>query len=164
MTLAAILEQAGFVPAVPAMSRSIGTPESKAQCLAPIVPAVPAQEREGGTVPAARLLSIADAEMIDPELVHRLPADVVEICTGLAKETLRAYLRALRDTALRERGNVPGDETAAALCRHCGPIWLHPAVARVVPVVDGWPRVLGCPWCHVRNREVVPHPKANNGE
>jgi hypothetical protein len=53
---------------------------------------------------------------------------------------------------------VPPDETAAAICQHCGPIWLHPAVGSVAPVVDGWPRVLGCPWCHVKNRDALPRP------
>jgi hypothetical protein len=121
------------------------------------------------TIPASdsirtRLLSIADAECIDPSLIRRLPDADLDACERLPIETLRAYIRALRASDLRERGKVPGDETAAALCRHCGPIWLHPAVVSVAPIVDGWARVLGCPWCHVRNRRAIPRPLVTCGE
>src|SRR5450631_3063583 len=103
-----------------------------------------------------RLLALADAECVDSVLVHRLPdADLFE-CHGLPSETLRAYVRALGDSELREHGKVPADETAHALCRSCGPVWLNPQVVAVATVVDGWPRVLGCPWCHVRNRVAIP--------
>jgi hypothetical protein len=106
-----------------------------------------------------RLLALADVELIDPAIVHALCAPDVGACAGGADDFLRAYLRALRDTDLRERGKVPEDETASALCRHCGSVWLHPAVAACAPVVNGWPRVLGCPWCHVENRRAIPRPR-----
>jgi len=28
----------------------------------------------------------------------------------------------------------------------------------MAPIVDGWARVLGCPWCHVKNRKPLPRP------
>jgi len=62
----------------------------------------------------------------------------------------QAYQLALEASAQRMRGVVPACETARALCAHCGPVWVHPNVAAVAPVVNGWARLLGCPWCHVR--------------
>src|SRR5699024_7358710 len=64
------------------------------------------------------------------------------------------------DTADREAGRLPASYTAKALCRHCGPVWLAPGVAAVLPMVDGWPRALGCPWCHVTPPEgmCIPRP------
>jgi hypothetical protein len=106
----------------------------------------------------ARLLALADVEVTDADHVHRLTtADLAE-CAGLPDAMLLAYVRALADADLRERGKCPPDETERALCRHCGPIWTAPEVASAAPVVDGWPRVLGCPWCHVRNRRAIPRP------
>ncbi len=104
------------------------------------------------------LLTLAGAEGIAPDLIHALDGADVEACAGLADETLRAYVRALADADLRERGQRPADETAPALCRACGPVWLAPEVASAAPIVAGWPRVLGCPWCHVRNRDAIPRP------
>ena len=102
------------------------------------------------------LLALADAELIDAGLVHKLPDADVSDCAGLPDETLRSYVHALRDTDLRERGKRPSDETAPALCRSCGPIWVHPSVAAAAPVVGAWAHVLGCPWCHVRNCQAIP--------
>lgn len=110
------------------------------------------------------LRDIAAAEGMDRALVNRLtPADVAA-CHGLPHDTLCAYVAALRDAALREQGKAPADETAAALCRHCGPVFVHPSVARVAPFVAGWSRLLGCAWCHVRNRTTLPRPPVKCGE
>lgn len=111
-----------------------------------------------------KLERVADADQIDPRLVRDLHDDDVSACAGLPDETLIAYVRSLHDTDLRERGKVPADETAVALCRSCGPVWVHPNVASVAPVVDGWARLLGCGWCHLRNRQLVPHPPVACGE
>ncbi len=100
----------------------------------------------------AHLIEAATAECADPELVQRLTAADVTNCDGLPAATLR------------ERGKRPADETAAALCRSCGPVWLHPAVAAVAPTIDDWPRVLGCPWCHVANGRAMPRPLVHCGE
>jgi hypothetical protein len=167
MTLAAILEQAGFVPTVPKSSQTMGTPESKVQSHVPTVPIVPTQKHEGETETAAiraRLLILAAADVLDADLVHALPEVDVLDCAGLPDETLRATLRGFRDDDLRERGKCPADETAPVLCPHCGPVWFAPEVAAVLPVVWGWPRVLGCPWCHVRNRQAIPRPSVACGE
>jgi hypothetical protein len=114
-----------------------------------------------GTPIRAQLYAIARAEFIDARLIDRItPADLAE-CDGCSLDTLRAYVRALHATEQRERGRKPEAETAVVFCRSCGPVWLSPEVARVAPAVDGWPRVLGCPWCHVRNRKAIPRPPVN---
>ena len=120
----------------------------------------------------ARLLTLADDEGIDPALVQGLPeselaatAEQVAACDhGDCRNILSAYVRALADSDLRRRGKVPADETAMALCRGCGPVWVHPAVADAAPVIDGWPRLLGCQWCVVRHAGLyVPRPQAACG-
>ena len=103
-------------------------------------------------------MTIADSEGMESTLIRSLPGEDVVACENLSDEVLRAYLRALSESELRKQGAVPADETAIALCRHCGPIWTHPQVAAIAPKVDGIPYVLGCPWCHVPDRSVVPHP------
>lgn len=106
-----------------------------------------------------RLVTLAATDGADPSLVRALPAVDVDACAALSDDTLRAYVCALKDSGLRERGIRPDDETAPAHCRRCGLVWLHPAIAAIAPVVNGWPRVLGCPWCHVTNRQTIPRPK-----
>jgi len=126
----------------------------------PFVGFVGGQEYVSQGIEALRghLGRLANAEGIDRQLIAGLQLFDVAACAGLPVEILRTYIRALRDSDLRRQGKVPPDETAAAMCRLCGPVWLHPAVASVAPIVDGWPRVLGCPWCHLRERTLVPRP------
>jgi hypothetical protein len=120
----------------------------------------------------ARLLTIAQAEEIDAALVMGLPeselaatAEQVFACEPADRQNiLRAYLHALQEAAERMAGRVPRGETACALCRSCGPVWVHPAVAAAAPVIDGWPRLLGCQWCHVRRAgKSVPRPRVSCG-
>lgn len=100
----------------------------------------------------AKLESLALAEGIATAIVRSLPAVDVEACAGLPREVLIAYVRALRDSDLREHGIVPSDETAAIRCAHCGPVYATPEVARALPFVRGLPTAAGCPWCHIRAR------------
>jgi hypothetical protein len=112
----------------------------------------------------ARLLNAASAEYADPDLIHRLSKDDVDACEGLPESVLRAYLRALEDEAERMAGRVPRNETEAILCARCGPVWAPPAVAAVLPMVNGIPRALGCPWCHVRKAgKPIPRPRITCG-
>lgn len=60
-----------------------------------------------------------------------------------------ALLLVAGDNAARQAGKVLLDDTAAIHCQHCGPVYVHPSIAVVLPVVDGWPCALGCPWCVV---------------
>lgn len=83
---------------------------------------------------------------------------------ALTDKQLSAYVAMLTDADLRELGKRPSDETAAALCRSCGPVWLHPVVAAAAPVAAGCPRVLGCPWCHVKNCRAIPRPPVTCGD
>lgn len=104
------------------------------------------------------LIRLAKAAGIDERLVLALSDEDLTACAGLSETSLHAYLLAARDADLRQQGKRPPDETAAAMCRRCGPVWLHPAVTAAPPVIDGWPRVLGCPWCHLRNPRLMPRP------
>ena len=105
-----------------------------------------------------RLLELAAAEGIAPKLVDAIADADLRDCIGLPDDLLRAFLFALRDSDLRQHGQVPPGENAVAVCARCGPVWLHPMVAAVLPVVYGLPRATACPWCRVA-RELVPHPQ-----
>jgi len=106
-----------------------------------------------------RLLAIATAGQIDLDQVHRLHDLDVAGCVGLDERQLAAFLSMLEESAERHAGQVPAGHTAAVHCARCGPVWLHPDIADVLPVVDGWPRVLGCPWCFVRKAGgTIPRP------
>lgn len=98
----------------------------------------------------ARLLALAERQAVEVAHVHRLHDLDVAVCAGLDDGELAGYLDMLRDTADRHAGRVPLDDTAVMHCEGCGPVWIHPDIAAVLPVVDGWPRALGCPWCFVR--------------
>lgn len=92
----------------------------------------------------APVRALAEAELVAwCEFFRALPVE-------RHAEALRVWLDTLRDDAERKAGRVPPDETAAILCRTCGPVFAPPSVAAVLPVVDGWPRALGCPWCFIR--------------
>ncbi len=119
------------------------------------------QESQGGRAETyTRLLAAADAECVDSDLIHQLPAADVATCDSLPDNVLHAYVRAADVIAERMAGHVPVDETAPALCVHCGPVWLAPEVAALMPQINGMPRVLGCPWCHVRKAgKYVPRPR-----
>jgi len=82
----------------------------------------------------------------------------------LDESALRAYVRVLRDSDLRERGQRPDDETAAILCARCGPVFAAPEVAAVLPVIAGLPTAAGCAWCGNRKRALpIPRPPMTCG-
>ena len=84
---------------------------------------------------------------------------------GLDDRQRVAYLSMLADTADRHAGRVPEADTAAMHCQHCGPVWTHPDIAACLPVVAGWPRALGCPWCFVRKAGgYIPRPSITCGD
>jgi hypothetical protein len=43
-------------------------------------------------------------------------------------------------------------------------VWVAPEVAAVAPLVDGWPRLLGCAWCHIKERHLIPRPPVICGD
>lgn len=96
------------------------------------------------------LLALAERCGLDPTPIHRLRDADVAACRELRDAQLVTYLELLDDTAMRWVGKRPTGHDAAMLCHHCGPVWAHPGMAAVLPVVDGWPRALGCPWCAIR--------------
>jgi hypothetical protein len=106
------------------------------------------------------LLALAARQAVDAAHIHRLHDLDVAACAGLDDGQLAAYLDMLRDTADRHAGRVPLDDTAPMHCEQCGPVWVHPSIAAVLPVVAGWPRALGCPWCAIRKAGgYIPRPR-----
>ena len=99
--------------------------------------------------PTKRLLAALRAHGLPDDWLGLDHGDVSALAAWTDKQ-LADYLAMLADTADRHAGRVPLDDTAAMHCEHCGPVWIHPDIAAVLPVVDGWPRALGCPWCFVR--------------
>ena len=107
----------------------------------------------------AHLLVLAAAAQVDPHHVHRMLDPEVADYAGLSDAQLTVCLHMMADTADRNAGLVPAGDTAAMQCIHCGPVYIHPDIAAVLPVVDGLPRGLGCPWCFVRKAGgTVPSP------
>lgn len=105
------------------------------------------------------LLALADRHGFDPAPIHRLHNLDVAACAGLDDSQLLTYLELLDDSATRWAGKRPAGHDAAIHCHHCGPVWVHPSVATVLPVVGGWPRALGCPWCAMRKAGAyIPRP------
>lgn len=102
-----------------------------------------------------RLLALTAVEYRDPSLVRALSESFLRDLRGIGDDALRVLLSMLADDADRRALKQPKGDTAAILCRKCGPVWVHPSIAAVLHVVDGWPRALGCPWCFV-------HPKCGN--
>jgi hypothetical protein len=121
------------------------------------------QSRSAPIVETERLLAALRAQGLPDEWLGLDHGDASQLA-ALSDNQLSTYVAMLVDTNLREHGKRPADETAAALCRSCGLIWVHPAVAAVAPMLDGWPRVLGCPWCHTRNRQAIPRPMVTCGD
>ena len=109
------------------------------------------------------LLVLAERHGINTTSVHRLRDLDVVACVGLDNAQLVAYLEMLDDTATRWTGRVPTGHTEPMYCHRCGPVWIHPSIAACLPVVNGWPRALGCPWCAVRRAGVpIPRPPARH--
>lgn len=120
------------------------------------------QHSQGSDVSqSSRLLAALRREWLPDEWMG-LDHGSLDDLAALDDAGLDAYVRCLRDSDLRARGKQPPDETTPGLCRSCGPIWLAPEIAAVAPKVDGLPRVLGCPWCHVKNRG-IPRPLVTCG-
>lgn len=174
-SVADILRGAGLVPIVPELSRQARTPESKSASRVPAVPLVPVEKCKGEaeTTKASnpdtirdRLLLLSAAEYRDPSLVRALSEAFLRDCDGMGDDALRALLSMLADGEERRALRRPKDDTAAILCRKCGPVWIHPAIASVLPVVDGWPRALGCPWCfiHPATGMTIPRPYATDAQ
>lgn len=87
-----VLRELGFVPAVPEVSRSAGTAESKAGRHVPVVPGVPAQksmERNGTERTATTVTPQPPQASTPPGRVLHLPANIAEQRQRLA-EAMRA--------------------------------------------------------------------------
>lgn len=98
----------------------------------------------------AQLIAVAHTAGIPPALVHAVPESDLVAYASLPVHLVAGYLEALSDTVTRHAGHTPAGDTAPAFCLRCGPVWLHPGLAAALPVVGGWVRALGCPWCFVR--------------
>ena len=117
-----------------------------------------ASKRAGPAV-RADLLALADRLAVDRDHVHRLDDDGLALLAAIGEGGMRAFLLAAEDAATRQAGKAPAGETEAIYCTHCGPVYVDPDIADVLPVVDGWPRAAGCPWCVIRKAGgYVPRP------
>jgi hypothetical protein len=168
---------AGLSPLAPSPRREVETPHTLVQSRIPTVPSVPTEKHKGsdkatGSVPhdtvtgdtRAALLALAAGNGISTVHVHRLDDDGLTLLAAVGEGGMRAFLLAAEDAATRQAGKVPLDDTAAILCQHCGPVYVHPAIAACLPVVAGWPRALGCPWCFIRKAGLyVPRPRITCG-
>lgn len=177
-SVADILRGAGFVPIVPELSRKGGIAQTQAGSRVPVVPAVPVENDKVAVATAsqtamkcddattdrdatrARLLALVDVDYGDPALIWTLGDAFLRDCNGMNDDALRALLSMLTDDAERQAGRVPKADTAMMLCAHCGPVWIHPAIAVQLDVVNGWPTAPGCPWCfvHPKGDMAIPRP------
>lgn len=146
MSVASILRQAGFRPRVPDPLPRVGNAGTVVAQRVPAVPVVPTRKQDGEQV-RSHLLALAEREGRDAALVERIPPAELPLYAELSDAQLLAVLSMLADSADMEAGRVPAGYTQPAICQHCGPVWLWPHAGDVAP--DGWPHVLGCPWCHV---------------
>lgn len=168
MSVADILRECGIVPTVPTASPRVGTLQTLAGSHVPAVPIVPIKKHKARApapkpAPASRgdhdrmraaLLALADGLGLDRAIAHRLTVADLADCAGFPSDALRVYLLALDDTATRQAGRVPLDDTAAIHCERCGPVYVHPGIAAVLPVVNG------CPWCFIRKAGgYIPRPR-----
>ena len=126
----------------------VSTPDVHSENIAVSVDAVNATATT--TESRTDLLALADRLVVDRVHVHRLDDAEVALLVAMGDGGMRAYLLAADDAATWQAGNVPLDDTAAIHCANCGPVYVHPGIAAVLPVVDGWPRAIGCPWCAIR--------------
>lgn len=113
----------------------------------------------------ARLLAAIRAASLPDALLSASAPKSGELAV-LSDDALRAYVSTLADDAQRRAGRVPKDDTATLLCRSCGPVFVHPAIAAAMPTVAGIPRALGCPWCfvpNIQNNMAIPRPQVTCG-
>lgn len=96
------------------------------------------------------LAALADHLNIATDRLERIDDEWLALLVRMPTDSLPTFLLALHDMATRHAGEVPADDTAVICCAGCGPVYAHPTTAAVLPVVDGWPRALGCPWCAIR--------------
>lgn len=178
MNVAAILQAHGLVPSVPSPRQEVGTAQTLVASHVPTVPTVPTEKSRGtakaakappaattensGSVDArAALLALADRLGVDRAAVVSIPSADLPLWAFVPVDALPDYLRGLGDAATRQAGKVPPTDTAAIHCAHCGPVFVHPSIAACLPVVAGWPRAIGCPWCAIRKSGgMVPRPTA----
>ena len=175
MNVAEILTKHGlapvFAPAAPERRNHSGAAQTLVQSHAPAAPTAPAEKSRPVTktaeaAPAGNadtrtaLLALADRPGIDRAAVVRIPSADLPLWATVPAEALRTYLLAADDAATRQAGKVPLDDMAAIHCAHCGPVYVHPRIAAVLPVVNGWPHAAGCPWCSIRKAGgYIPRPR-----
>lgn len=138
-----------------AESAPAATPATLATLPDPLpVKVAESQESQGGDIEKAkkqrtRLLALATDELLAAGLVHGLGAADVAACDGYTDPELRAYLRALEQSARMDAGMVPAGYTVATVCAGCGPVWLWEGVPETF---------IACPWC-ARHKAGLPVPR-----
>jgi hypothetical protein len=161
MTLSALIQKGGIehlANANPAKVANDGCTTDQAlaglAALALANPPEPEPKQERGAI-----LTAACADLpIPPEQVTAAlaPEELAALKAGrLSADALAAFARALVSRRAMDAGECPAHYTAAAVCRHCGPVWTWANdgkdTARSAPLA-------GCPWCWNR-LEGLPIPR-----
>jgi len=156
MSVAAILQRHGLVPAVPDVSTQAGTPVVTQERHVPAVPVVPAREQVGEEEDGvcvklrSKLERPADCSGVARCIVRNLSADDIRECRGLPRATARVYLRAQEIGLMMDRGLTPPGYSKAVECAGCGSVLLWPSCPD---------RVTACPWCFRRKAgKPIPRP------
>ena len=111
-----------------------------------------------------KVSAVARDAAIPTTVVQRI--DDNELCqwSGFADNpaALRVWLQTLAEDDAMRRGIRPRGYDAPAFCRRCGPVWLPHEQVALLDVVNGWPQVIGCPWCfvHLPEGQDIPRPTA----
>lgn len=158
--LAKLIAETKAAPAATLATSATRTPKCRnvAKVASAVVPDTAATQ--------SRLLKLAEADNHDFRLVQALGDALLRECHSYSDAQLRALLSMVADGADRRALRRPSGDTAGVWCRKCGPVWVHPSIAAVLPVVSGWPQALGCPWCfvHPAHGEHIPRPSAPGPE
>ncbi|MDN5882178.1 MAG: hypothetical protein L0H37_07385 [Nitrosospira sp.] len=141
--------------------RTLLTPELKGWVKRhkPVLVTALKAEREGVR---ERLRSAGTRANVDPALADRADDATLRDCIGESDVVLAELMHCYAVDQAREAGRIPAGHDARVWCKRCGPVFLSPGLANGLPVKDGWPTALACPWCWIERRN-FPRPRVTCG-
>jgi hypothetical protein len=102
-----------------------------------------------------RLVEALRSESLSASLLSRDDSEPWQLAE-LDDVGMRAYARALQQSAVMDAGAIPPGYTKAVQCEGCGPVWLWAGCPSVVKA---------CPWCFRRKaKRTFPRPSVNCGD